>query len=565
MLIDLAWKRKFQNLSTTHRWSKVVSLLDAIIATLLDYGWDPFESGIWVDPTGHAHYPTQPETHQTILDCFKKSATHYLQVQASRHPLGEGAQHGLDYQDFARHYKRLKTQDPIGAGRLFSIGQGSLWTPVRITDYTNFQCPMCGYCGCNWYHIVWACPWMNKQKHPHIQGTNHLYQFVRHIWTDHPTLWLRGIVASNHVHLTPPLTEQEATECFTFAGKLVFASTFGPVDLPEGAFGGTDGSGGEHSSDPLLRRCAFAFVVLSGAGELLLSIRGPLGGVSQTVPRAELIAFLLIIEHTTGYLPVCTDSKYVYNGFSKGPRHHHGYNKDLWARFWKTYSARNGICKLDWTPSHEDEGSLVSGAVLPWHWVANFIADKLASKTAADFQIDRDDWLEYEKLYNRASSVRRRLVAVHELWFSLNENQYVFHRDTARLQERELKRARVDADQSALDDPCSQISVLVSASRHKINRSTKLWTCTSCWTSADSRTSGLIPWLKGICFNTKPPWVDPTHDYCYQAPWHLCLRCGSHVNEEGILRYVNLASPCRQPYQTHWLISKGFIKNPSRL
>ena len=279
----------------------------------------------------------------------------------------------------------------------------------------------------------------------------------------------------------------------------------------------------------------------------------------------QLLAFILILKHTSGYLPVCTDSKYVFDGFSKGPKQQCSTNKDLWAKLWRTYKARNGICKLDWTPSHKDEGSLVTGEVLPWHWLANYLADRLASTTALEFDLHRDHVLQHAELYDRAASVRRRLVAVHETWFSLKESQFLFHRDTALLQERELKRARVDVDRAALDDPHSQVSALLSASRHNVNRTTKQWTCVTCWTSTDSRTSGLIPWLRGICIHVKPPWVDRSHVYRYEAPWHFCLKCGSHFSDEGPLRYRNLAGPCSRPYQTSWLIAMGFLKSPSKL
>ena len=91
----------------------------------------------------------------------------------------------------------------------------------------------------------------------------------------------------------------------------------------------------------------FSFVVLAAYGELLLSVSGPLGGVSQTVPRAELTALITILEHTSGYLPVVTDSKYVFNGISRGPKRGHSSNWDFRAKLWKTYRTRIGISKLD--------------------------------------------------------------------------------------------------------------------------------------------------------------------------------------------------------------------------
>ena len=168
---------------------------------------------------------------------------------------------------------------------------------------------------------------------------------------------------------------------------------------------------------------------------------------------------------------------------------------------------------------------------MPWHWVANHIADKLGTRTAADFQIDGDEWFDYQRLYERASSVRRRLIAVHELQCPLKENQYVFTRDVPLLHDREQKRARIDIDDETLGDPSSSISTLLRDSQHIVNKTCKLWKCTTCWSDCDSRTSGLVHWLNGKCIPVKPPEIHPTHVWRHVYPWHFCIKCGAHVSQ----------------------------------
>eukprot|EP00959_Pyramimonas_sp_CCMP1952_P178418 3729368-Pyramimonas_sp.AAC.1 len=59
--------------------------------------------------------------------------------------------------------------------------------------------------------------------------------------------------------------------------------------LPVGCVIGGDGSGGEHGSDPRLRRVGWAFAICLGES-VLASCRGSTAGWRQTVPRAELLA-----------------------------------------------------------------------------------------------------------------------------------------------------------------------------------------------------------------------------------------------------------------------------------
>ena len=567
MLIRTVWHNKTENLSDVHRWSKVSGLLDATIATLLDIGWDPIEADTWITHSMHiCHIDALAGNRKDILTAVQEAITHKQQTQASQHYMGEGAEHGFEYNDFKQHYNRLKIKDPLAAGRLLSIGQGAIWTPDRITGKKDFQCPLCGYGGCNWYHLVWACPVINKQDSPNIKATNNLYQFIRHLKHDHYSWWTRGLVGLNHLEDIPPLLiEEEAIECLTYAGARVFESTFGAVKLSPGHFGGTDGSGGKHSRDPMLRRCGCAFVILNMHGDLVFSIRGPIAGL-QTVPRAELTALCLLLESTSGFVPVVTDSKYVFDGFHAGPNVARTCNKDLWDRLWAAYRKRVDIIKLDWTPSHKNESSVVSGQIGLWQYLANLLADHMADAAAANFQVDDNVAETINSLFARAASVRRRLVEVHRIWFGYDHSNFKYTEDVHLLQERDVKRARVDVDIKARNNPQSEISTLLAASNHKVRTSTKEWTCIKCWARCDSRTSSIKHFLTGICVPCAvPPWVDASHCYGYSAPWHFCYRCGSHLNEDGPLRYLKLAVPCRPPYQVSWLVSKGIIKPPSRL
>ena len=110
---------------------------------------------------------------------------------------------------------------------------------------------------------------------------------------------------------------------------------------------GTDGSGGEHSDDPRLRRCGAGVAVLGSASpgvrpELLAGLAMSVPG-RQTVPRAELIAVCRVLELAKQPLiEIVTDANYIIKGFRRGPFITKSYNWDLWRRFWLAIEKRGG-------------------------------------------------------------------------------------------------------------------------------------------------------------------------------------------------------------------------------
>ena len=86
----------------------------------------------------------------------------------------------------------------------------------------------------------------------------------------------------------------------------------------------TDGSGGRHSSDARLRRCAWAWVCPRAGSntEVLHGARGSLGG-KQTVPRAELTAIHECLSDILHHpkikrVTIHSDCKMAVDSFAKG-------------------------------------------------------------------------------------------------------------------------------------------------------------------------------------------------------------------------------------------------------
>ena len=98
-----------------------------------------------------------------------------------------------------------------------------------------------------------------------------------------------------------------ACECATITAAATEAVTkplnIFDVTLPW-RLAATDGSGGVHSSCPILRRCGWGVVELWAPGgwgdfegmELSLATWGPLPGHKQTVYRAELFAVVVLLK-----------------------------------------------------------------------------------------------------------------------------------------------------------------------------------------------------------------------------------------------------------------------------
>jgi hypothetical protein len=85
----------------------------------------------------------------------------------------------------------------------------------------------------------------------------------------------------------------------------------------EGAVIGGDGSGGEQTSDPRLRRCGWSAVLIQSDpvspvyGLPVAAIYGPLLG-HQSVARAELNALLQICCRTSGLVTYYIDCESVF-------------------------------------------------------------------------------------------------------------------------------------------------------------------------------------------------------------------------------------------------------------
>ena len=118
-----------------------------------------------------------------------------------------------------------------------------------------------------------------------------------------------------------------------------------------------DASGGDHSSIPVLRRCAHALVHISTEQHdyaLLGSHIESLAGDNQTVNRSEMWPAIHLASRSFGDAVYHTDSQCLSEGFA-ALRHLHpkGSNADLWWALDTALEKRRGSFVIVWVKAHK--------------------------------------------------------------------------------------------------------------------------------------------------------------------------------------------------------------------
>jgi hypothetical protein len=128
-------------------------------------------------------------------------------------------------------------------------------------------------------------------------------------------MWLRGILPSDTILPTPPLPPTEDAIIHT-----INDNSYPLPNWESGIYYG-DGSGGEFSSFPLIRRCGVGLCSIDGNTSQITGMASlNLPGSIQTVPRSEYYAFYYLIKQATygANLVFVTDHKPLFTVFNKG-------------------------------------------------------------------------------------------------------------------------------------------------------------------------------------------------------------------------------------------------------
>ena len=147
----------------------------------------------------------------------------------------------------------------------------------------------------------------------------------------------------------------------------------------------SDGSGGAHSKDPMLRRCGWGFVGMDHYAPVV-GKGGGLPGFKQTVPRAELYAViaLLRLRPPGSFTRIGVDCKYIVTGCLRSPALVASKdNADLWEEYFLLISNKSlevQIFKI--FRSHCGLEDIASGRISVQDFLGNTCADAFARRGA---------------------------------------------------------------------------------------------------------------------------------------------------------------------------------------
>ncbi len=218
---------------------------------------------------------------------------------------------------------------------LTKIACGGMWNPNRrkaCGQEVEEECTRCGGPNDDSYHRSYCCTALPAEE----DWNNDLQEIkakAEEGVANCPIFWLRGLVPAAWTRISNPTT--------TYAEK-----SFGEFYMNGGDIF-SDGSGGEHTTDPRLRRAGFGYVGVEtrdGGFVATAGGYGPVPGIKQTVPRGELwgaIGALKRLHRATRQTCLWVDCQDLVRGWEDGPTSVRVENADLWEIFWEEISNIN--------------------------------------------------------------------------------------------------------------------------------------------------------------------------------------------------------------------------------
>jgi len=523
----------------------VRGIMSNVIYLLQKADWDPVAYNCWRDPQKALwiirDYKTSPDivAHAIARAYLDKDAK-----RASSHYNGKGIESGIDTEHTLRHVRNIKDRSDTSyqyKAALESIMAALSWPASRIheinPDFSNL-CPRCNSAVENDFHVYWDCPCNLEASHENISSTNNLIERARNEHGDLPCLWLRGILPSG-LAVVPDEYSVPSSDVV-----IEYEHNQSSSEWTSGVYYG-DASGGENTSYKELRRVGVGICKVDESGELILGAYSNLPGQVQTVARGELFALLLLVRHLDPGVDIeyVTDNKGVFQIYSAGPiAAKNSSNCDMYQDLFKMQYEKAIQIRVRWMPSHQsnlDEipvGVLVSELDLQ----ANRIADKLAGKAAAKFQLPTPvvhNYLEYPLL---VAKIQKRLATIF-----LNLP----------------KRSTHKGDKKPVT-PRQSLDYLLANTSHTLSVTGPRVQCTKCLNSFHKSSTSCRNWLTTNCVPLrhspvtapKPVKVRETihlgnksshvsHDlYSYRGLVY-CNKCGAH----GIKKFNYLSLPCAAP------------------
>ena len=280
----------------------------------------PIAYNRWEDEFGNIYaivdFKISPDIISSLLT---KSYFNIALLHASNSYNGFGMAGGLDMENTLRFPRNIKENHNLVSysfkAALETVMCGCCWPAARIYDINPLYPPACPRCGAaheDALHTFWTCPANRSIDHPHLEKSHYLENTAVDQSRQFPCLWLRGLLPAHYTYIPD---EHNATDTLTI--KYVQCNQHYVWDSH--IYYG-DASGGKNTSYSKLRRCGVGLVCHTH-GVFHYGLHSNLPGPIQSVGRAELFAFVLLLRHLPAHATTqfVTDNLNVHNTFHKGP------------------------------------------------------------------------------------------------------------------------------------------------------------------------------------------------------------------------------------------------------
>ncbi len=171
-------------------------------------------------------------------------------------------------------------------GALETVLAGACWPLSRVQKAYPDTNPVCVRCGLereDAFHTFWGCNCNDDIDDTRVQDSQYLLDRAQRGCIENPSLWLRGLAPADF--LTVSRSDIPLVLALHVEGSP-------PECWPSGTYYG-DGSGGDFSDYPELRRCGVGVATLQN-GAQWFGVHSRLPGPIQTVPRAENCALIIV-------------------------------------------------------------------------------------------------------------------------------------------------------------------------------------------------------------------------------------------------------------------------------
>lgn len=184
-------------------------------------------------------------------------------VRASKHYNGYGIQLGIDWETTLRYVRTLRkipSEYPQQAA-LETIMCAACWPAQRIHEsYPSFPviCPRCNLASESDLHVFWMCPANAAIEDAAVSSTQALIPQAVFEASSKPCMWLRGLLPSSTILPSlpsPPIDNININRANDNSYPL--------PNWDSGVYYG-DGSGGQYSSFPPVRRCGVGLCSIDG-------------------------------------------------------------------------------------------------------------------------------------------------------------------------------------------------------------------------------------------------------------------------------------------------------------